>query len=796
MKGERKSCGRWQRELATLLLLLLIRPALAADEVDISKLPPPATNHIEFSRDIKPILDASCLRCHGPERQKSAFRLDTRDAALKGGDKGKDILPGDSAKSPFIRYVANLVEDMEMPPTGKGDPLTPAQIGLLRAWIDQGVTWDTVQPTNVTSGFVSLLMGGTEVDGDNHKFREHFWRKEGPFGGVEEFELFNQYSKDTSILITGHALPEDYKINFAVDKNQFGFIHTGWEQYRKYYDDTGGFRPTASTPAALSLQRDLHLDIGKAWIDFGLTLPDLPRMVLGYEYDYRKGIESDTSWGAAGTGADVRNLAPESKKIQEAVHRIKFDLDADVKGFTLEERFRGEFYQLATSYTNRAARNSTTDNAKEGNSYFEGANTIRAEKQFNDWFYASAGYLFSKLDGDATFNDSVLFVPSGKFYNSSVPQITLERKSHVANVSTLLGPFDDLTISLGAESEWTQEHSFGNGLLNSIGYTFTAPLTLNVTNAALLSDYAERSVSEYLALRYTKIPRTVLFAEARMQQQDIGQLDQDFQATGNFYDNTSFTSRLYDLRAGFNTSPWRAVAFTVQYHRYDNNSDYQTNQIALPIGGYPGFIRSRELLTDAIETKLVLHPCSSIKTTLSYQYLTTRYSEITAPAFNAVAPGAIYSPGGELLAGRTDSMIYSLGASWTPTARLYLDGTVSYQPSTTLTMNAGSPSIAPYTGNTYMAVANTTFVLSEKSDLFAGYAFSKATYGQFNQATVVPVGIDYQMHNTQVGITHRFNKMVSTKLQYQFSYYEEPSSGGANNYRAHSIFATMNIRFR
>ena len=107
-------------------------------KVDESLLPAPATNKIDFARDIKPIFDASCIRCHGPVKPKSGFRLDNRAAALKGGDNGVDIIPGNSAKSPLIHFTAALVEDMEMPPTRKGDPSRAAQIALLRAWIDQG----------------------------------------------------------------------------------------------------------------------------------------------------------------------------------------------------------------------------------------------------------------------------------------------------------------------------------------------------------------------------------------------------------------------------------------------------------------------------------------------------------------------------------------------------------------------------------------------------------------------------------------------------------------------------------
>src|SRR5580658_5350939 len=85
---------------------------------------------IEFDRDIRPILETSCLRCHGPERPKSHFRLDDRDAALKGGNDGVDILPGRAAESPLLKRVASSDENNQMPPPGKGERLTPAQIDL------------------------------------------------------------------------------------------------------------------------------------------------------------------------------------------------------------------------------------------------------------------------------------------------------------------------------------------------------------------------------------------------------------------------------------------------------------------------------------------------------------------------------------------------------------------------------------------------------------------------------------------------------------------------------------------
>src|ERR1043165_724390 len=126
--------------LAALLSFSLLT-AVAADkkEVDVSKLPPPAdTKDLTYDKDIKPIFQKSCFKCHGPEKQKGKLRVDSLQAALKGGED-KVIEPGNSAKSILVHNVSRLGdEDDWMPPTDKRDPLTKSQVGLIRAWIDQG----------------------------------------------------------------------------------------------------------------------------------------------------------------------------------------------------------------------------------------------------------------------------------------------------------------------------------------------------------------------------------------------------------------------------------------------------------------------------------------------------------------------------------------------------------------------------------------------------------------------------------------------------------------------------------
>jgi Planctomycete cytochrome C len=104
-------------------------------------------NHqrIDFAHQIKPLFERSCIACHSGEKSRGLFRVDSRDAILKGGASGEAaIVPGHSEKSPLIDYVSGNVPESEMPPKAQRKrfpALRMADVTLLRAWIDEGAEW-------------------------------------------------------------------------------------------------------------------------------------------------------------------------------------------------------------------------------------------------------------------------------------------------------------------------------------------------------------------------------------------------------------------------------------------------------------------------------------------------------------------------------------------------------------------------------------------------------------------------------------------------------------------------------
>jgi hypothetical protein len=789
-----------------LLTVCVARASLAA-AMDESKLPPPAPVKIDFAQDIKPILTNNCYKCHSGERPKSHFLLTSRDTALKGGNQGVDIIPEQSAKSPLILYVSRLVPDMEMPPEGKGTPLTTEQIRLLRAWIDQGVVWEPAQPEEATEFAASPTVGWTTVSGDNKEFRELYWQREGWNGGVEGLELTERPGSDSKITAGGHMLLYDYMLTLTAEKNDLGFTQFGWSQYRKYFDDNGGYYPSFSPPI-FDLNQGLHLDIGRAWANFGLTLPQWPRMVFGYEYQYEQGSKSTTQWGPVSDGTQTRNIYPAFEDISEHTHILKFDLDHEADNTRITDSFRGEWHSLATSQQNDAfdqlgAGGIALTTADEKQTHFQGANTVHLEKQFTDWLFASGGYLYSQFNGDAavdvaTINPAFLALSPTPAPGWNAQGIEQERDSHVFSVSALLGPWEGLTLSLGTQNEWTRQRGFGSASVN-VAVSFP-PFSVPVAPEVFQSDFDRSMFSQDVGIRCTKIPFTTLFVDGRLQQEAIGQSSEETGGLTPYLLETDATSTLEDLRAGFNTSPWRRVSLSGQYRYYNDRSDYNNStkeSFDQPYEGYPGFILWRDLLTQEAEMKLSLQLAPWLKTSLSYQWLSTDYRTATGPVAdpNSGLAGGI-SPGGSLLAGTYTSHTAACNTTLTPWRRLFLSTTFSYQNARTVTAANGSTAVAPYEGGIYSVMASGSYVLNPKTDLTASYSLSTADFAQDNFAGGLPLGIKYQQQGVQIGIKRRIGKGKTFSLQYSFYHYDEPSSGGFNNFNAQAIFATMAFPLR
>ncbi|MBA4149276.1 MAG: hypothetical protein H0X66_14270 [Verrucomicrobia bacterium] len=99
-----------------------------------------ADGKIDFQKDVAPILQKSCVECHGPDKDKGGLRLDTKALALKGGKGGDTIVIGKADDSEILKRISLPKDDDDiMPP--KGGPLSKEQIEAIKKWISEGAIW-------------------------------------------------------------------------------------------------------------------------------------------------------------------------------------------------------------------------------------------------------------------------------------------------------------------------------------------------------------------------------------------------------------------------------------------------------------------------------------------------------------------------------------------------------------------------------------------------------------------------------------------------------------------------------
>jgi hypothetical protein len=782
--------------------------------IDSSKLPPPSTNQVDYLRDIKPILDASCLKCHGPEKPKSGFRIDSREAILRGGENGKDVIPADSAQSPLIHYVAGLVEDMQMPPKGKGEPLTPAQIGLLRAWIDHGVSWSETEAPPKTAVEIAPTLRWVGVNGNEQKFRSLEWFKESWNGGADNFLLEQQLGADSKLTITGHALVDDYAVTLTLKKADGAYVNAGWQQYRKWFNDLGGFYQPF-TPPIFGLGQDLHLDIGKAWLNAGATLPDGTQVTAGYEYNYREGEKSSTEWLPVTqpvSGADrTRAIVPNSKEIDEQTHSLLLGLAHEWERARVQDNLRFDFYNLGTTRKTVVEFTDSTNfplRIKEGSDLQSLANALKFQVQPKDWLLLSGGYLYTHQEGDSSFSltprEATSTQPASGLY-VNVPTIPLEQSANVLNANAQLTPWEALNFSGGVQVEWNQQSTFGSVNYDDLDLSMLPTIVTNPPTpvSGIERSDIDRFISEeQFGVRFTSIPYTVLYGDVRFRQESYDRSDSS-ELNGNPYGNnfardTDSCLNTFQYRGGFNVSPWTRLALNAFYLHRDQQNDYNTDTI---LGGtqvdgrYPGFIKAWDITTDEVGAKLILRPTSWLKTTLAYSLVSTEYEITSSPYDIQPLTGPVTVPGGTVQAGDYDAQVYSINATINPWRRFYLFATFSFADTRTTSADNGDPAIAAYKGQIYSVLATATYLLNEKTDLLLSYVFSDADYAQDNEAAGLPLGIDYQWHQLRAGVARQLFGKVSTRLDYVWYFYREPSSGDFNDFTGNGVFATVYLRW-
>ena len=752
----------------------------------------------DLAIQVRAIFDDACIRCHGAKKPKSGFRLDNRSSALRGGDIGVSIIPGRVNESALIRYIRHAEEDLEMPPVGKGDKLSEAEIDVVSRWINAGAAWPERQTTIHFSASPAIRI--VSVAGNERRFREHTGMREGVTGGVSEFSLTSQLDANTRLEVDGHAIAElgDYAIDLDLTRHGVGFIHAGASEWTRFYDNVGGVQPGAALPAPL--RADLKHKLGRAWMEFGIEPPDGPNVSLDYEYLYQDGAKSMLTWGNSGG----IGLAPSFKEINEDIHRLKLDFEHEWKDTKFTDEFRLEFQAFNNEHFMQGdVLNGTasTTSARNRTDQYIGANTFRVEREIRDGWYATAAYHHSQLRADNSLR--VESTTGGALATGPQWQansILTKSQTHAFSISSLLGPWNHLSLAPTFQAEWNRRRSAGGA---DIGYVFFGPFT--AVPIALTSSRDERITSEALTLRYTGIQSVVVSAEARLRQEEQGIFEQQTGGDTGFdplvTKNPSFLQRTdgdgstQNYHVGLRYSPQPGWAFSTRFRHRFQETGYLNEQLAItvpaavgiPVSAFPGFIRWWKQETDEAQARITARIRRGWRANLTYQVMTGNYTIATdsAPADPA--------GGGQIDASSSDAHTISLGSTITPNHRWHLAANASFTDSRTTSAANNVAAVTAWRGQSISTYAHAGFVLNERTDLACTYSFSQADFAQPTAAGRVVAGTDYTLHGLRTGIGRRLGKDMKLRWEYGFNKYHEPTAQGQNDYTAHGIFAALTL---
>jgi hypothetical protein len=676
--------------------------------------------------------------------------------------------------------------------------------------------------------WIELGIGGTIVSGDTAQFeQEHRLPSNTAYGGIQDLHFEETVGKNGLFSVDGHAIwdTNDYDITVQLAQPKLGYIKAGFTEFRSWYDGNGGFFPHNDVFFSPPFP-EMHIDRGDAWIELGLRVPDLPEITIRYEHEFRQGMKDSTIWGDTTlTGLAVnptRKIVPSFRDIDEK--RDIFSFEAS-KTFGNTDVLLGMRYEHNTNdYSLNMERSAgsvgvvpggqrkVTQTQDDDVDLFSGH--AITETRFSDSLWFTTGYSYTTLENDLsgtrifglTF-DSAFGEPVPTLGNRDHAFLDLagmaQDREHVANANLFWMPSDNLAVLLGfrythqsldTESTFLAEEP----VPNMPPFTPTNPAhgfhygPGEPASGAENADYDR--FAERLELRYTGIANWLFYFEGQWEE-EWGHVD-EFQ-TMNLIDpgldkDTNALGQKYTV--GFNWYPLMRLTLSGQY--YHQIASYSDDIITAQ---FPRLI-NQDWNTDDFNFRITFRP--KIPACMGTLAMVTRYDFVHT---SIDSQWAIFSDG-ELLAklqsGEIKKHVITESINWNPLARFYLQANVSYTlnqtdtPANDISLTPlTSPTVTNFRNDYWTVTSGFGYIIDDKTDFYADYSFYCANDHFKNAVVAVPYGLGATEHAVSATLTRQLTKQMRLLLRYGYFNYRDELSGGHNNYRAHSLYSGLQVRF-
>jgi hypothetical protein len=653
-----------------------------------------------------------------------------------------------------------------------------------------------------TRGTLALGAGGAFLDGDRPSFQQLIQHRKDGFGGIEEFQLSRE-AKDSTFKFNARVMPGDdvYRLVGRFERPDRVYIEAGFSKYRVWYDGSGGyFRPTG-TEFSLA-NEDLSLTRGAVWAEIGAYTANKTLFKLRYERTTRDGTKSSTIWSDTNLVGSFgnRGIVPSFYDMDEVTDTFSIDI-----GTTAEEGAATQWHIGA-----RYAETKIDDRRHSRRRPFETADRIVTsrdetktdlfathgyyQRQVSEQFTVSAGALVTNVD--SRIEGSRIY---GQTYDPAFDPAYLRRQQRDEGFYALEGEAElkQTVLNLNAvytpKKHWSIRPSlrFENLHQESVAEFMETNIGAGPAFAAILEEGEgehKRKWNEFaesVEVRYVGVPNWTFAGKAewiqgsgnleelRVLHHTIISIDRD--------SDTERRSQKYSLSSNWYVQPGLTLA--AQYYFKGNMNDYRAlrdNTLAGTGNRYPAYITNQDFETHDFNVRMSWRPAPLLSFVTRYDIQQSKINTGTA----------------DLAMQRSTSVkshIVSQTATWNPTARLYLTGTVNL---TYDQMNTPGIAFVQHADNNYVnGSVGGGFALAKLDDIYVDYSWFRATNFIDVSTRTLPYGLSQKQQALHLTWVHRQSDRLAYTMKYGYVTNRDGTWMGRNDFDAHVVYGKVQYKF-
>lgn len=664
------------------------------------------------------------------------------------------------------------------------------------------------------NNWVTLGVGGVSLSGDGAQFQQRHWIKDGIFGGIEDLHWEPEINKDVTLKVDGHAMGgnEDYLASIELAFRDVGYIKAGYRGFRTWYDGNAGFFPRNGLFFEL-YDNDFSIDREDVWVELGLRVPNWPEITFRYQRVSREGQKDSTSWGdttRTGLAADnTRNIVPTFLNIDERRDIFTLDLKHTIgqtdlgAGFRYEKQHNDDLRNVHRRPGEATSDRFFTQRDKITADLFS-VHVFNTTRFFNDKLQFSTAYMFTTLDSN--ISGSRIY---GASYEPVFDPVYARRQrfdegflnlmggsqmsQHVATLSLAWRPWKNFVVVPSFRYEHNELDSITQYTETNVQPSPPPPGFLRALLEPLATE-SERwfdTVTESIEMRYTGLRDWTFYLRGEWMQEDLRQQEREREDTGALIlerrtDGDILTQKYV---AGVNWYPLARLNLAGQYYRKIHENDYanpvDSTTNSTPAGDrYPAFLRDQDFMVDDVNVRLTWRPLGNLTSVTRYDF--QRATVDTRGDFLRTVQSADVT-----------AHVLSESITWTPLARLYVQGTVHYVRNETDTPADQQLNnvVLDAKNNYWNGSISAGYALDDKTDIQATYFYYRADNFWDNSAFSQPYGVSAEEHAVTATITREITTNIRGSFKYGYFTNRDQTSGGRNNYDAHLFATSLQYRF-